>query len=228
MDERTCRPNTPACVYSYYAHSLPGKPPDQWQPLDEHLNNVANLAGEFAAKFDAEDWARVSGLLHDIGKSSLKFQDYLRSHEEASAETESGRVDHSTAGAQCAVAALPIIGHLLAYIVAGHHSGLLDGRAVGACQENRLKKEISRWDNDALPPIQWTDLTLPSSVRGALGNPRDPFVIAFFVRMVFSTLVDADFLDTEAFNGTLSSIGQGGVSKHCNAPCSIYPIIGAI
>ena len=30
----------------YYAHSLPGRPPSDWQPLEQHLKNVAELAGD--------------------------------------------------------------------------------------------------------------------------------------------------------------------------------------
>jgi len=35
----------------FYAHSLEGEPPKKWQPLEEHLKNVAELASQFAAKF---------------------------------------------------------------------------------------------------------------------------------------------------------------------------------
>jgi len=46
----------------YYAHSLEGKPPSEWQRLDEHLNNVAEMASSFAKKFDC-------GVLGAIQKS---------------------------------------------------------------------------------------------------------------------------------------------------------------
>jgi len=35
----------------YYAHSLEGKPPSEWQRLDEHLKNVAEMARSFAEAF---------------------------------------------------------------------------------------------------------------------------------------------------------------------------------
>ena len=60
----------------------------------------------------------------------------------------SGKVDHSTAGAQHAVNASPILGHLLGYLIAGHHSGLLDGTSNNACQASRLLKEdLPDWGN---------------------------------------------------------------------------------
>lgn len=46
----------------YYAHSLPGEPPEKWQPLEEHLKNVAEMASEFANTFGAGDWAYLAGL----------------------------------------------------------------------------------------------------------------------------------------------------------------------
>jgi CRISPR-associated endonuclease/helicase Cas3 len=45
-----------------YAHSLPGEPPDKWQPLEEHLKNVAEMARQFAEDFNSGDWAYAAGL----------------------------------------------------------------------------------------------------------------------------------------------------------------------
>nr|MBL0702285.1 CRISPR-associated endonuclease Cas3'' [Desulfobacterales bacterium] len=86
----------------YYAHTLEGKSPSDWQPLKEHLENVAEMAQLFADAFDAGDWGYLAGLWHDIGKYSDEFQKMLGAKEgsDAHIETKSGRVDHSTAGAQ--------------------------------------------------------------------------------------------------------------------------------
>ena len=54
----------------YYAHSLPGRPPAEWQPLEEHLKNVAEMAREFAESFGAGDWGYLAGLWHDLGKGT--------------------------------------------------------------------------------------------------------------------------------------------------------------
>jgi CRISPR-associated endonuclease/helicase Cas3 len=181
---------------TYFAHSVSGKPIQEWHRLRDHLIRTAELAAEFAEPFGAQDWAYLAGLWHDLGKYSNEFQDYLRSQSEACAETQPGHIDHSTAGAQHAVHSIPIIGHLLAYAVAGHHAGLLDGRSEEACQEKRLKKTPLPWEHGLteLPPPAVPEV--PAFVREALGR-KDAFSVAFFVRMLFSCLVDADCLDTE-------------------------------
>ena len=46
----------------YYAHSLDGKPPSEWQPLEEHLKNVAEMAQLFADAFGAGDWGYLAWL----------------------------------------------------------------------------------------------------------------------------------------------------------------------
>ncbi|MGO9553610.1 MAG: CRISPR-associated endonuclease Cas3'' [Syntrophobacteraceae bacterium] len=76
----------------YHVHSLEGKPTSEWQPLAEHLRNVAKRAGEFAAVFQSSDWAMAAGWLHDLGKYSKEFQDYLKKANDidASIETERG------------------------------------------------------------------------------------------------------------------------------------------
>jgi len=54
--------------HKYYAHSLEGRSPSEWQPLEEHLKNVADLAKHFAEDFGAGDWAYLAGPWHDLGR----------------------------------------------------------------------------------------------------------------------------------------------------------------
>lgn len=70
----------------WYAHSLAGRPMDQWEPLEEHLRQVAALAREFAGAFGAEQWGELAGLWHDLGKYSAAFQAYLRDQNGIEAE----------------------------------------------------------------------------------------------------------------------------------------------
>jgi len=197
---------------SHFAHTLPDQPPEQWQLLEDHLRNVAERAGELASSFGAREWGYLAGLWHDLGKYSDAFQRYLRSeggvdyHVIESDEIPTavaGKIDHTSAGAQHAVEAAPVLGHLLAYCIAGHHAGLHDAIADGACLNARLKKRVESWElgpdrirESAIPP-------LPGFLQDLgrhIGHPEEaPFSISFFVRMLFSCLVDADFLDTEAF-----------------------------
>ncbi|MBA3017893.1 MAG: CRISPR-associated helicase Cas3' [Proteobacteria bacterium] len=189
-------------IQKYYAHTVKAKPPSDWQPLEEHLRNVAEMTRLFADAFGAGDWGYLAGLWHDIGKYSDEFQQKLSIQEgsDAHIETKPGRVDHSTAGAKHASNLLKDKGKLLAYVIAGHHAGLLDGKSNDACLYNRLKKENIP-DYSSCP-----ERILSSKSLGNLPfdlNVHDPkrfgFQISFFIRMIYSCLVDADFLDTEVF-----------------------------
>jgi CRISPR-associated endonuclease/helicase Cas3 len=162
------------------------------QPLSEHLRNVAQRAGEFAAAFDAQNWARAAALLHDDGKALNPFQKRIRG--------APVQVDHSTPGAEYAekrMAAPRGFGKLLAYCIAGHHAGLPDGNAGD--DDTCLARRLAR----AHPGPGYLASELPRSFEGPpipkAAAAQRGFAAAFFVRMVFSCLVDADFLDTEDF-----------------------------
>lgn len=173
---------------AWYAHSLEGAPEKQWQKLDKHLEQVAYLAEKMADVFGAGHWGHAAGLLHDLGKFTDGFQARLRG---------GIAVDHSSAGAQEAVRLFgPTAGKLLAYILAGHHGGLPDGvNAERTDLNDRLAKKLPSLDGPY--PEILTNLTLPNPPLQARAEPG--FSLSFFTRMVFSCLVDADFLDTEEF-----------------------------
>jgi len=61
----------------YYAHSADGRPPEQWQRLEDHLREVAEVARGFANDFQAGDWGYLVGPWHDIGKYTIEFQEML-------------------------------------------------------------------------------------------------------------------------------------------------------
>ena len=183
----------------FYAHTLEGHAPDRWQPLADHLEGVAARSYRSGSRFDAGEITRLIGLWHDLGKYSDAFQDYLRSTSPDPHRAEiSTRIDHASAGAQHAVESLGLLGHLLAYPIAGHHSGLLDGRRDTACQERRLAKELEPWTGAPQSILDAPAPRCPDALAEMISR-RDGFGVAFFVRMIFSALVDADFLDTEAF-----------------------------
>jgi CRISPR-associated endonuclease Cas3-HD len=105
-----------------YAHSLPGRPVEEWKKLPDHLAAVAKRAACFAAPFGWAGAARVAGALHDIGKCSVEFAEYIK---RCSAGEEGLRgPDHSTAGARIAEKTYPFpFGRFLSHIIAGHHAG---------------------------------------------------------------------------------------------------------
>jgi CRISPR-associated endonuclease/helicase Cas3 len=203
-----------------YAHTLPDRPDrseEDWHRLEDHLRDSAQLAEDFASAFGSGAWGRLAGVWHDLGKYSDAFQDYLRasagSGEVAHASEVSGRVDHSTAGAQHA-ARLGLAGRLLAYGIAGHHAGLPDNEAGESGLSSRLSKRVEPTDN---APAFLLDHPLPAPprLRVSGGGPRRAFALAFFTRMLFSCLVDADFLDTEAFMNP----GRAGLRRNDSASC---------
>jgi CRISPR-associated endonuclease/helicase Cas3 len=171
------------------------------QSLEDHLNNVACLAKGFAETFNAGEWAYLAGLWHDIGKYSAEFQRrlHLLSDDENS-ETSPGKVDHSTAGAQHSFSSLSQVGKMIAYAIAGHHAGLPEGKSNElSCLTERLKKsipDISSCPNEILSnPYK---ISLPFLLDSSSPN-RASFQLWLYIKMIYSSLVDADFLDTEAF-----------------------------
>ncbi|MCK9201009.1 MAG: CRISPR-associated helicase Cas3' [Gallionella sp.] len=182
--------------------------------LDEHSQSVSELAARFASVFNSQDWARLSGLWHDLGKFREKFQQYIKSvsgyDAEAHIEGAPGRVDHSTTGAIHAIDKLGIQGRILAYLIAGHHAGLPDWNSVeggNASLYNRVeegrKKGYLQEALHASPATGILDQPRPSS-------PPPQGSLALWIRMLFSCLTDADFLDTESFmDGRKSDLRSG-------------------
>ncbi len=174
------------------------------QVLRDHLHGVAERARGFVGQTSWTDWAFTAGWLHDAGKYSSEFQEYIRR------VTTGGKrgavVDHSTAGAQWAAKLYtPYIGWLLAYAIAGHHAGLPNGNSSGGLSdrstlENRFQQclnDYSAFDDEALKSV-----TLDSDSLPFIPDPQQTnlgYALFFFVKMLFSCLVDADYLDTEAF-----------------------------
>ncbi|WP_301585511.1 CRISPR-associated endonuclease Cas3'' [Halomonas alkaliantarctica] len=177
----------------FYAHSLPETDKQSWQTLDDHLQCVAKMAATRAERFGMADAGYAAGLLHDLGKYSAPFQRRLEGSPE--------RVDHSTAGAIIAKDYFPGgLGDLLAYAIAGHHAGLANGRDAGERTplQDRLQADIPAINT------QWQkELTLPETLippeHFKLCRDRAFFQYAFLARMLFSCLVDADYIDTETF-----------------------------
>lgn len=172
--------------------------------LEDHLRDVGKLASQFAKDIDSDDWAEVAGLLHDMGKYRDKFYNYIvyqSGFEKCTAHLEHypERVTHSTAGAIHAIEKLGGFGYIPAYLIAGHHGGLPNGVGDQSSLFQRLiegQDEYNESLNGSIPDDILNineDLMVPSYLH----HNEEHFHI--WVRMLFSCLVDADFLDTEKY-----------------------------
>ncbi|MDY6825229.1 MAG: CRISPR-associated helicase Cas3' [Thermodesulfobacteriota bacterium] len=184
----------------YYAHSKEGEPPECWQLLREHLVQVSNMAEDFASFFNASTWGRILGENHDIGKGTNEWQAWLRHvnnvEDTAFSKFYIGHVKHAMHGARWLYDYLSQAGKLLSYCIAGHHGGLSnwsDQEGVGL--KSKLAQPQEKIDISLRTPK--IEKNLPFSISD--GAKRFGFQLQFFARMIFSCLVDADYLDTEAF-----------------------------
>lgn len=159
----------------HFAHSKPAEPLDTWEPLEHHLSAVAARAETFFTWI--KGWGTALGLLHDVGKASPEFFARLNG---------GPKVDHSSAGAILATKRWPKLGRALAYTLAGHHAGLPN---AGELNRRLSASDTPAHDRSAEPALP--DLAVPFET--------DAFGKSMLIRMAFSSLVDADYLETEAF-----------------------------
>ncbi len=184
----------------YYGHSLQNQPVSKWEPLEDHLDLVAKYAIGFAEKLNATDWANLLGYWHDLGKYDPRFQAYLKG--------EPTKVTHSSFGAQHAIEqfpeALKPLAYLLAYCILGHHAGLPDYRDQNAERKRassltmRLQDESTRISLDDIPS-RIHQMQPPGRPAIKVDSKIGAFQLAFWTRLLFSCLVDADYLATEEF-----------------------------
>lgn len=183
----------------YYAHSK-GENPEEWEQLKDHLIKTAKIAAILGNPLGIEHLAYLVGLLHDLGKYSETFQKKLRG---ASVKTE-----HALAGAKELLKRLrhtrfEIMSIMAAFCITGHHTGLPDfGTAVDLQFESTLQARLKR-EPDSYEAFQkeidlgnLTELTVPYLKST---TEKGGFTLSFLTRMLYSVLVDADFLATEIF-----------------------------
>jgi CRISPR-associated endonuclease/helicase Cas3 len=157
------------------------------QLLSEHLHGVGARCSELAKKLGLEKAGELIGLLHDLGKATKTFQDYLlsfASDDEAGSDLR-GKIDHSTAGAQCLLANIRgaqkevclegVVARFLAVSIASHHSGLInclepDGR-------DKLNQRLKKSDYDTRFAEAWANLD-PSVKSRAAALMQDPGLVA--------------------------------------------------
>lgn len=172
-----------------FAHSLPDKDCSQWQTLQAHADGVRQLCEQFAAAFGSMEAASLIGTVHDAGKVHPDFQAHLRG--------EPQNHPHAADGAKWLDTHVPTLGRLLAYTVDGHHAGLPDGVGDDTSLTSHLCKAKEPQGIEADPPKDVREL-LPDFIKNG-GREEVPHKLWLWVKMLFSCLVDADWLDTERF-----------------------------
>ena len=167
----------------YYAHI---REDGCVQTIQEHLEGTAQRCGEFARQFGEENRGRFLGYAHDIGKCSEAFQKRLHG---------GPKVDHATAGAlECA----KVGENAMACCAVGHHGGLpvFGNPKTDYPGMPTFSGRIQKGMAGGIPACHWNG-TLPDP--GRKPDIKDPYALSMWVRMLYSCLVDADYLDTEAF-----------------------------
>lgn len=168
--------------------------------LAAHLTTVADLAAGFAVPFGGAELARWAGLWHDLGKFHPDFQAYLL---DAEAGKRRRGPDHKGAGASVAMQAC----QPLALLVQGHHGGLPS------------RADVPGWLRERLADPRTAEALIVARVAGAMVEPGAPVSLPkglarhdneLFLRLLFSALVDADYLDTEQhFHGERTEVRGG-------------------
>ncbi len=185
----------------HIAHIIDGKV----HKLFDHLKGTAELAKHFGQEFGAGEWASLAGLWHDLGKYSGDFQKYIqKSHNtDSHIEPKPRKIDHSTFGAKTACERFGNIGRIVAYIIAGHHAGLPDWQTADSGTAS-LAQRLNRHIPLVNPPKDLLSVKLPTE------KPKKGTDPSMWIRILFSCVVDADFLDTEAFMEPEKSKQRGG------------------
>ena len=186
-------------IVPIYAHTTKSEDRSTWELLTKHLTEVGQLTARYAAAFGSADLGYAIGLLHDLGKVKPRFQRRL--------VDASVQEPHSGEGALfIANREAGVLGTMLAHCIAGHHTGLSNGLTRGGSPATPLRERLAQADPIDLPAgIELPPLDRkpppPLADRGKTSPQDVVFSLAFFTRMLFSALVDADRTATAKFYG---------------------------
>ncbi len=186
----------------YHAHSGNGPNRDQrYETVFEHVDAVTKRARLYASAFHAQEQAGVAALLHDLGKYSSQFQKRLTDRREPSR-------DHWTLGAWALLGQQKPSSVLPALAILGHHLGLpaLDGckslsnrlGAILSANPERFTTSSVHEHQLAMKRFLADGFEMPKLTIDGLVPRHAQAADMLDTRMLFSTLVDADFVETEA------------------------------
>ena len=179
---------------AYYAHSKEINGEEIYQSILEHAEGVSQKMISFSDGFCEKSFAKSIALLHDIGKYQENFQQRIKG--------KNIQVSHAICGArEWQKFTLP---DAAAYIIAGHHAGIPDRGNENAPSTLLYRLEHEESDSYGAYENELKSLIPEGNhipYKGAVSSCNETAwkEYAFWIRMMFSCLVDADFLDTEAF-----------------------------
>ena len=190
--------------------------------LSRHLEDTAKLAEMYSDKFQSGKWGKAAGVAHDGGKGRIIWQNYLQSKsgygydDEAHLEGKHGKMPHAIHGAKIVEEIFGKgIGRVLAYCIAGHHAGLPDWSGAEGEGQSSLQfqeAQVKDWKDIAISVIDRIKASKPQAPPWVFDKGLD---MSLWIRMLYSCLVDADFLDTEAYMNGVQAHSRGG---YCSMP----------
>jgi CRISPR-associated endonuclease/helicase Cas3 len=183
----------------FVAHTPPLDDPNRWHDLKEHLTDVAEGTARFADKLGAGQLGHYAGLWHDLGKYNPEFQKYLQQCDRARRTDQkppTGKIPHAIHGA---ILAKELGNTGLSFLIAGHHAGLSNSSDLKSKLANPSEKAIYeaviKQAEAEIPNLK----QIPDLSSCFQGFGQDKVAKSFFLRLIFSCLIDADRLDTERF-----------------------------
>jgi CRISPR-associated endonuclease/helicase Cas3 len=180
------------------------------QELQEHLLGTARMAEGFASAFESGSWGYAEGIGHDTGKATEAWQRYLCTKsgydEDAHLETKAGKQEHSAPGAKLIEETFGKgIGRILSYCIAGHHAGLADWLGSQGALAFRLQNTSS----EEIPDEYREQVSRHRPAQPPWTFESAGLDMSLWIRMLFSCLVDADFLDTESYMSPQKKTDRG-------------------
>lgn len=207
---------------TYIAHKL--KDTNCIQTITQHCTNAANLMIDKCPIEELLSLAWITGFLHDAGKYSDKFQQYIKNAVDEIMKVHRGDVNHSSAGGCIIERMIPgtLASKMIQTAIYSHH-GLRDclspsnGRSLferPINEESDIKQavdrflntcdrqDLERWSHQALESAnairqKIIDFEKTSDSHSSYG--RREFFLGMYERLLLSLLIEGDRTDTASF-----------------------------
>lgn len=197
----------------------------QVQTVESHLLEVKGLAESFGEKLGVRHIAGLAGMLHDLGKYTDEFREYiLEAINNPDAPPKRGSVDHSTAGGKLLYELFHsgaktdpykgIVAEIVGNAIISHHSYLKDflNQDLESNYLNRVRdKELAEFEKtkQAFFEHVMTETKFYNYVDKAAEELERYLAkesvenwgrqLMFLTKFIFSALIDADRTNTRLF-----------------------------